>query len=110
KAYLAALPPAELEARLATLKLDRHTAATITDPAALAAGLERVRRRGWAVDAEEVEEGVFCLGAAVRDHQRRAVAAISVAGPAYRVRAGAERLGPLVAETAAAISRRLGAG
>jgi DNA-binding IclR family transcriptional regulator len=36
------------------------------------------------------------------------VAAISVAGPAYRVRAGADQLGVLVAETAAAISRRLG--
>ena len=110
KAYLAALPPEELAARLATLTLDRYTAATITDPAALAAELDRVRRRGWAVDAEEVEEGVFCVGAAVRDHQRRVVAAISVAGPAYRVRARAERLGPLVAETAAAISRRLGSG
>ena len=84
--------------------------ATITDPAALAAELELVRRRGWAVDAEEVEEGVVCLGAAVRDHRRRAVAAISVAGPAARVRARAGRLGPLVAETAEAISRRLGSG
>ena len=110
KAYLAALPPEELEVCLATLTLDRHTAATITDPAALAAELDGVRRRGWAVDAEEVEEGVFCLGAAVRDHQRRVVAAISVAGPADRVRARADQLGPLVADTAAAISRRLGHG
>jgi len=110
KAYLAALPADELAARLSTLALDRRTAATITDPAALAAELELVRRRGWAVDAEEVEEGVVCLGAAVRDHRRRAVAAISVAGPADRVRAKAGRLGPLVAETAEAISRRLGHG
>ena len=110
KAYLAALPPEELETRLATLELDRHTAATITDPGALAAELDGVRRRGWAVDAEEVEEGVFCVGAAVRDHQRRVVAAISVAGPADRVRARADQLGPLVADTAAAISRRLGHG
>jgi DNA-binding IclR family transcriptional regulator len=108
KAYLAALPPGELAARLAGLELARHTPATITDPAALAAELERVRRRGWAVDDEEVEEGVYCLGAAVRDHRRLAVAAISVAGPAYRVRAKATQTGALVAETAAAISRRLG--
>ena len=107
---MAALPPPELAGRLATLELDRFTAATLTDPAALAAELELVRRRGWAVDAEEVEEGVVCLGAAVRDHRRRAVAAISVAGPAARVRARAGRLGPLVAETAEAISRRLGSG
>ena len=108
KAYLAALPPGELEARLAGLELTRFTDATITDPAALGAELERVRRRGWAVDDEEVEEGVYCLGAAVRDHRRLAVAAISVAGPAYRLRARADQVGAQVAETAAAISRRLG--
>jgi DNA-binding IclR family transcriptional regulator len=110
KAYLAALPARELEGRLAGLELTRFTAATITDPAALGAELDRVRARGWAVDDEEVEEGVYCLGAAVRDHRRRAVAAISVAGPAYRVRARAGEIGLLVAETAAAISRRLGHG
>jgi DNA-binding IclR family transcriptional regulator len=108
KAWLAALPPGELEARLARMELARFTAATITDPAALAAELGRVRERGFAVDQEEVEEGVYCLGAAVRDHHRRPVAAISVAGPAYRMRARAGQLGGLVAETAAAISRRLG--
>jgi IclR family transcriptional regulator, acetate operon repressor len=108
KAWLAALPAPELEALLAGLDLARFTAATITDPAALAAELDRVRRRGWATDEEEVEEGVYCLGAAIRDHRRSAVAAISVAGPAYRLRARADQVGALVAETAAAISRRLG--
>jgi DNA-binding IclR family transcriptional regulator len=108
KAYLAALPSRELEARLTGLDLARFTTATITDPAALEAELDRVRERGYAVDAEEVEEGVYCLGAAVRDHRQLPVAAISIAGPAYRVRARADQLGVLVAETAAAISRRLG--
>ena len=108
KAYLAALPRQELEARLAGLELTRFTTNTITDKAALAAELDRVRRRGWAVDREEVEDGVLCLGAAVRDHGPMPVAAISVAGPAYRVRAKADLVGALVADTAAAISRRLG--
>jgi IclR family transcriptional regulator, acetate operon repressor len=108
KAYLAALAPEALGALLARLELTRFTANTITDAAALAAELDRVRRRGYAIDEEEVEEGVFCLGAPVRDHRRLPVAAISVAGPAYRVRAKADRIGVLVAETSAAISRRLG--
>jgi IclR family transcriptional regulator, acetate operon repressor len=108
KAWLAALPAQELEARLAGLELARFTAATITDPAVLGAELDRVRERGFAVDQEEVEEGVYCLGAAVRDRRQLPVAVISVAGPAYRVRGRADQLGRLVAETAAAISRRLG--
>ena len=110
KAYLAALPGQELEARLAGLELTRFTASTITDPAALEAELDRVRERGYAVDAEEVEEGVYCLGAAVRDHRKLPVAAISVAGPAYRLRPRADGTGRLVAATAATISRRLGHG
>jgi IclR family acetate operon transcriptional repressor len=110
KAWLAAVPAAELPGWLARLDLARFTADTITDPAALAAELDRVRARGWSTDREEVEEGVYCLGAAVRDHGPMPVAAISVAGPAYRVRAKADRVGALVAETAAAISRRLGHG
>jgi IclR family acetate operon transcriptional repressor len=110
KAYLAALPPQELDGLLAGLELTRFTAATITDPAALGAELDRIRERGYAIDEEEVEEGVYCLGAAVMDHRQLPVAAISVAGPAYRVRAKADRVGALVAETSAAISRRLGNG
>jgi DNA-binding IclR family transcriptional regulator len=110
KAYLAALPPQELDTLLARLELTRFTAATITQAAALAAELGRIRDRGYALDEEEVEEGVVCLGAPVRDYRRTPVAAISVAGPAYRLRAKADRVGALVAETAAAVSRRLGHG
>ena len=47
---------------------------------------------------------------AVRDHRQLPVAAISVAGPAYRLRAKVDPTGRLVAGTAAAISRRLGHG
>jgi IclR family transcriptional regulator, acetate operon repressor len=108
KAYLAAMPPDELRARLARLELTRFTPNTITDPAALRAELRRIGERGWSVDDEEVEPGVCCLGAAVRDHRPMPVAAISVAGPADRVRAKADRVGGLVAATSAAISRRLG--
>jgi DNA-binding IclR family transcriptional regulator len=108
KAYLAALTPRELDARLARLELTRFTGATITDPAALGAELHRIRERGYAVDEEEVEEGVYCLGAAVRDYRQLPVAVISVAGPAYRVRARTDQIGTLVAETATVISGRLG--
>ena len=79
KAFLAALPPRELDSRLAGLELTRFTARTITDPTVLEAELGRIRARGYAIDQEEVEDGVYCLGAAVRDHRQLPVAAIDEA-------------------------------
>ncbi|HUF27925.1 MAG TPA: IclR family transcriptional regulator [Gemmatimonadaceae bacterium] len=86
------------------LRLARATSRTITSPGALAAELARVRKRGYAVAQEELEAGFVAVGAPVRNHEGRAVAAISVGGPAARmgrdrirelagvVRAGADRI------------------
>jgi IclR family acetate operon transcriptional repressor len=60
--------------------LERHTARTITQPAALLEDLELARRRGWAVDDEEEVEGIFCVGAAFFDHSGTCAGAISVTG------------------------------
>jgi len=66
-------------------------------------------RRGWSLDDGEQVEGVRCVAAAIMDHERRVVAAISVSGPAFRL--PDEQL-PEVARhvmaAAAAISRDLG--
>jgi IclR family transcriptional regulator, acetate operon repressor len=108
KAYLAAMAPEEASAVLERLELTRLMPGTITDRAELAAELEHTRERGWAIDDEEVEEDVYCLGAVIRDRARTPIAAISVAGPAHRMRPRTDLLGALVAETSAAISSRLG--
>lgn len=108
KAYLAALPLDELDALLERLTLPRLTNNTITDPAVLRRELDEVRLRRYAIDDLENEPGVICYGAAVRDHRAGPVCAISVAGPEERMRGRADEIGPLVAETALAISRRLG--
>jgi IclR family acetate operon transcriptional repressor len=108
KAYLSALHDEKKRSLIGELDLKRYTANTITDAAALEAEVAATKERGYAVDRVEVEEGVACLGAPVRDHRGLPVAAISIAGPAERVLAKEDRIGPLVAETASAISRRLG--
>ena len=65
---------------------------------------------GDAVDDCENEPDIRCVGAAVLDSRRLPVAALSVAGPAWRVtRERAEHLGPMVAAAAHSISARLGA-
>jgi IclR family acetate operon transcriptional repressor len=110
KALLAHLPEAEVDAIIAARPLVALTPRTLTDPAALAAALATVRAQGYAVDDEERTPGVICIAAPIRDHGGAVAAAVSVAGPAARLRqAGIERLAEIVREAAAAMSERLGA-
>ena len=68
-----------------TAPLRAFTARTITDPAALAAELARIRRDGIAFDEEESQVGLCCVAAPVFGAGGRPVAALSVAGPARRI-------------------------
>jgi IclR family transcriptional regulator, KDG regulon repressor len=68
-----------------TAPLRPFTARTITDPAALAAELERIRRDGIAFDEEESQAGLSCVAAPVFGVGGRPVAALSIAGPAGRI-------------------------
>ncbi|HEV2784103.1 MAG TPA: IclR family transcriptional regulator [Actinophytocola sp.] len=108
KAWLSALPQGERVERVARMRLDRLTPNTIVDRGVLLDELDRTGRRGWAVDNIENEPDVGCVAAAVRDRTGRPVAAMSIAGPAARVLARAAELGPLVADAAGTLSRRLG--
>ena len=68
--------------------LPGFTPRTIVDPAALARELARVRRRGYAVSAEELEPGFVAVGAPVHAADGTVVAAIGVGGPKTRLTAG----------------------
>lgn len=83
KAILAQLPPKEVEDTILRLGLRRRTQHTLTTPAALQADLAATRSRGYAIDDEEHEDGVRCVGAAVLDCSGRPVAAISVSGATF---------------------------
>jgi IclR family transcriptional regulator, acetate operon repressor len=108
KAFLAFLPDAERDERLATLTYARLTPRSLLTAEALRPELERTRERGYAVDDVEVEEGVSCLGAAILDCRGRPAAAISIAGPAERMPGKRLTVVPLLLQTAATISNRLG--
>jgi IclR family transcriptional regulator, KDG regulon repressor len=93
KAFIAFLPEERLEPLLRRLQYRPHTRRTITKSPALRAELARIRRRGFSVDNEEVEDGLRCIGAPVRDYTGEVVASISIAGPVFRVQKG--RIGEL---------------
>jgi IclR family transcriptional regulator, acetate operon repressor len=67
-------------------ELERYTEATITDPGALAAELAAVRASGYATAAGELEDGLVAVAAPVFDSAGACVAALSVSGPAFRLR------------------------
>lgn len=84
KVLLADLPPDTLDALL-TEPLEAFTARTITDLAAFRRDLARVRQRGYAVSAEELESGFVAVGAPVRSAAGRVAAALSLGGPKVRL-------------------------
>lgn len=90
--------------------LKKLTDRTITDLAALKEHLKGVAGQGYAVDDEELEEGVRCLAAPIRDYSHRVVAAVDLSGPVSRFSFERieQKLVPLVKEAAAKISQRLG--
>jgi DNA-binding IclR family transcriptional regulator len=85
KAILAFLPPAEVAAIVARIRFVRYTPRTLCTAEALQRSLDRVRRRGYAIDDEEVECGVRCIGAPILNESGRPVAAVSVSGPSSRI-------------------------
>jgi len=76
---------------------------------ALVEELANICAQKFATDNEESEEGVRCVGAPILDHNGKALAAVSVSGPAYRLSISRLiALSTLVMDTAMTISSRLG--
>ncbi len=109
KAMLAELTDAEVNSIIRHWGLKPITKNTISTAAELKAELRAVRTRGFAVDDEEKEEGLRCVGAAVRGHSGRLIAAISVSGPAFRVtKERVQEIGQTVMRVANDLSEELG--
>jgi len=87
KAMLAFLPEERAADIIRRTRFERFTERTISTAEALKAEIEKTRRRGYAVDDEELEEGLRCIAVPVLDAQRQPVAAVSVSGPSFRVTA-----------------------
>jgi len=84
KCLLAWAEPAALEAALGELRLVACAPKTIVTRDALESELDEVRRNGYALDDEEHEAGIHCIGAPVFDNAGTVVAAISASWPEFR--------------------------
>ncbi|MEV7520187.1 IclR family transcriptional regulator [Streptomyces sp. NPDC091371] len=78
KSVLAHLPAAEVRDLIATTGLPARTPRSLTTEEALTADLAEIRARGFAVDDEENEPSIRCVGAAVLGPDGRPVGGVSV--------------------------------
>ena len=85
--------------------LDRRTPNSIVDLGDFRRELAEIRRVGLAFDREEAQSGIVCVAAPIRG-SGRAIAALSITGPADR-KDVVERMGPAVAAAAAGVWRTL---
>ena len=109
KVLLAHMTPAERRQLLAAHPLERRTPKTITSLRRLEVEVTAVMKRGYAVDNEELNTGVMCVAAPIRDHAGVVVAAISLSLLKARVtEARLEKIAQEVIRTAAIISGAMG--
>lgn len=87
KAILAKLPLDTAKDILQRTKFERMTSNTLLSVEEVLQQLSVIRKCGYAVDNEELEYGLVCLGVAIVDSNSQPVGAISVSGPASRMTA-----------------------
>jgi DNA-binding IclR family transcriptional regulator len=66
-------------------QLKSYTPQTLVSSEQLQQELREIRIKGYAVDNEEFEEGLRCIGVPIRDYTRRVIAGICVSAPSFRV-------------------------
>ncbi|MDD5016287.1 MAG: IclR family transcriptional regulator [Atribacterota bacterium] len=84
KALLAYLPVQEIDHILKNINLIKYTKNTITNVEELKKELEVIRKRGYAIDNEEISYGLKCIAGPIRDYSGKVIASISIAAsPLY---------------------------
>jgi DNA-binding IclR family transcriptional regulator len=112
KAQIAYLSEEELEKLGVLDNMDKFTENTIVDRAKFIKHLKEVAKRGYAIDNEEYNPGVRCVGVPIRDYTGRIVGGISVCGPSFRMTDELlkTKIIPVVKDASEKVSKRLGFG
>ena len=90
KAVLAEMEDGEVEAIINRWGLPARTDNTITNPEVLFEALEDVRKRGYAINDQELLDGYHSVGVAVKGPDGQTLGALTVGGPTYRIRSSLE--------------------
>lgn len=109
KSILALLSDSELKEIWEGSTILRFTPKTITTFERMRQECRCIRENGYAVDDEEHERGIRCIGTAILDFSGCPIGAISISAPVFRLDDERTReIAPLAMDAAASISRLLG--
>jgi IclR family transcriptional regulator, pca regulon regulatory protein len=106
---LAGLPDDEIVNRLKASDRQARTRHTVTDLDELMAKIRQVRKQGWCLVNQELEEGLMSLAAPITNRAGRTIAAINISGQANRTNAkeAQDKLLPALLHSAYRISQML---
>jgi DNA-binding IclR family transcriptional regulator len=85
KAILGAMDEPDRQRALRSINLTAMGPRSIRTMDAFLDELAKTRKRGYAIDNQENEEGVICVGAAIVDDSHIVAGGVSVSGPAFRM-------------------------
>ena len=108
KAFLAFLPEDESREIIDQIDFEEYTHKTVHDKKELEEQLRQFRKQGYAIDDQEIEEGLWCAAVPIYDGSRRMVAAISVSGPIERMLPKKEKVIGGLLTTGRTLSEQLG--
>ncbi len=109
KSLLSGLNDQEIRDLHKDMEFEQHTANTITDIESLIKEINMVKRKGWALDNEEVLLGLICVGAPIYDYRNMVIAAVSTSWEiGVNKAADIKQYAKYVTATANEISQRMG--
>lgn len=109
KVLLAGLPVDEVEKLMQATDMKKFTPNTIDNIDKLKKCLTEISQKGYAIDLEEIELGLRCVAAPIKNHQGTTIAGISLSGPTNRITDEIlEQLSRDVVDAAYRISAKLG--
>jgi DNA-binding IclR family transcriptional regulator len=105
KLYLSTLPKSRRKSVISKLKLERHAKNTITDPDVLIAEIDRIEKRQFSVDNQELYDDVIAIAVPIKDKHDRFYSSLAIQAPVSRISAdSSDRYLPLLREAARELS------
>jgi len=109
KVILANKPFSEVKRIISNKGLKRMTSRTITTMEELSSELDKIREQGYAIDDQEIMEGLRCVAAPIYDVDGKVNYAISVSGLSFNMKGSyLDKVIQRLKETAANISSDMG--